>query len=177
MPSEKVVTGEARLSYVHLFEPRSSNEGEAPKYSVSVLIPKTDTATINAINAAINKVIQSEKAAKFGGKDKGLKMPLRDGDLEKDDPAYEGHMFFNCSDKRPPIVLDENRQAILDPRAVYSGCYGRVSVSFYAFNSNGSKGVAAGLNAVMKTRDGENLGGGYTEEAAANDFGLNDDLM
>lgn len=174
MASEKVVTGEARLSYVTVFEPRAASDGGEAKYSVSVLIPKTDKATIAAIETAIRKVIESEKASKFGGKIAGLKTPLRDGDTEKDAPEYAGHMFFNASAKQRPIVLDENRQTVLDSREVYSGCYGRVSVNFYAYNSNGSKGVAAGLNAVMKTRDGESLGGVYTETEAANDF---DDML
>lgn len=175
MASEKVVTGEARLSYANIFEAKASEEGGEAKYSVAVLIPKSDKATVAAINAAVQKVIESEKAVKFGGKVAGLKMPLRDGDTERDDEAYKGHWFFNASSKQKPIVLDENKQVVLDARQVYSGCYGRVSVNFYVFAAKGNKGVAAGLNAIQKTRDGENLGGAYTETEAASDF--DDDLL
>lgn len=170
----KVVTGTVRLSYANLFEARASQEGREAKYSVSLIIPKSDTATIGAIKKAIDEVIQAEKASKFGGKDKGLKNPLRDGDLEKDDPAYEGCMFINASSRQKPIVLDENKQVVLDAREVYSGCYAQASINLYAFNSNGNKGVAAGLNAIRKVEDGESLGGAYTEAAAAADF---DDIL
>jgi hypothetical protein len=168
----KVVTGKARLSYCNIFEARASQEGGDAKYSVSVLIPKSDVATIAAINKAVQATIDEGKASKFGGKIAGLKMPLRDGDTEKDDEAYVGHWFFNASAKQKPVIVDINGNVILDSREVYSGCFGRVSVNFFAYNSNGSKGVAAGLNAVQKTADGESLGGAYTENEAANDFGL-----
>lgn len=171
----KVVTGKVRLSYANLFEARASQEGGEAKYSVSLIIPKKDTATINAIKKAIDEVIQAEKAAKFGGKDKGLKYPLRDGDLEKDDPAYEGCMFINASSKQRPIILNEDKQPVIDAREVYSGCYGRASINLYAFNSNGNKGIAAGLNAIQKVADGDSLGGAYTESVAADDF--TDDIL
>ena len=100
----KVVTGKVRLSYANLFEARASQEGGEAKYSVSLIIPKSDTATINAIKKAIDEVIQAEKATKFGGKDKGLKNPLRDGDLEKDEQTYEGSMIINASSKQRPII-------------------------------------------------------------------------
>lgn len=171
----KVVTGKVRLSYANLFEARASQEGGDAKYSVSLIIPKSDTATIATIKKAIDEVIQAEKAPKFGGKDKGLKYPLRDGDEEKDDPAYEGCMFINASSKQRPVILNENKQAVLDAREVYSGCYGRASINLYAFNSNGNKGVAAGLNAIQKVADGDSLGGAYTEDLAAQDF--DDDIL
>ena len=171
----KVVTGKVRLSYANLFEARASQEGGEAKYSVSLIIPKKDTATIEAIKKAIDEVIQAEKAAKFGGKDKGLKYPLRDGDMEKDDPAYEGCMFINASSKQRPIILNEDKQPVIDAREVYSGCFGRASINLYAFNSNGNKGIAAGLNAIQKVADGDSLGGAYTESAAADDF--TDDIL
>ncbi len=176
MATVKVVTGKVRLSYCNVFEARASQEGGEPKYSVSLLIPKSDTATVDAVKKAIDEVIQTEKASKFGGKDRGLKYPLRDGDAEKDDAAYEGHWFINASSKNRPVILDENKQAILDSRELYSGCYGRASINLFAFNSNGNKGVAAGLNAIQKVSDGEPLGGAYTEDVAKNDFD-DDDLL
>ncbi|BBE39932.1 DUF2815 family protein [Streptococcus dysgalactiae] len=170
----KVVTGmNTRLSYAHLFEPVSINGG-AEKYSVSVLIPKDDKATIEKIEKAVDAAIE-EGIAKFGGKkpNKGaIKLPLRDGDIERDDEAYKGHYFVNANSLTAPQVVDTQLNPILDKSEVYSGCYGRVSLSFYAFNSNGNKGVACGLNNVQKVRDGEPLGGRTT---AADDFGTLDD--
>ena len=170
----KVVTGmNTRLSYAHLFEPVSINGG-AEKYSVSVLIPKDDKATIEKIEKAVYAAIE-EGIAKFGGKkpNKGaIKLPLRDGDIERDDEAYKGHYFVNANSLTAPQVVDTQLNPILDKSEVYSGCYGRVSLSFYAFNSNGNKGVACGLNNVQKVRDGEPLGGRTT---AADDFGTLDD--
>lgn len=170
----KVVTGmNTRLSYAHLFEPVSINGG-AEKYSVSVLIPKDDKATIAKIEKAVDAAIE-EGIAKFGGKkpNKGaIKLPLRDGDIERDDEAYKGHYFVNANSLTAPQVVDTQLNPILDKSEVYSGCYGRVSLSFYAFNSNGNKGVACGLGNVQKIRDGEPLGGRTT---AADDFGTLDD--
>ena len=172
----RIVTGEVRLSYANIWEPKSI-QGGAPKYSVSLIIPKSDQATLTAINRAIDAAIEAG-IAKFGGKKPNkaaLKLPLRDGDVEKDDPAYAGAMFLNANSKTPPQVVDENVAPILDRAEVYSGCYGRVSLSFYAFNTNGNKGIACGLGNIQKTRDGEPLGGGHV--SAADDFGASADFL
>ncbi len=97
-----------------------------------------------------------------------LKLPLRDGDVERDDEAYKGCFFLNANTTTPPQVVDENLQPILSAAEVYSGCYGRVSLNFYAFNTNGNRGIAVGLGNVQKLRDGEPLGGGRT--SAVDDF-------
>lgn len=155
----KVVTGVIRLSYVHLAQPYGIN-GSEPKYSCCVLIRKDDTYTLNALNAAI-AVAKEEGKVKWGGKVPAvLKLPLRDGDLEKpDDEAYAGCFFFNCSSKVRPTMLDRLTNEILDPTEVYSGCYAKVSVNLYAFSMNGNKGIAVGLNHVQKIKDGEAFGG------------------
>ena len=156
----KVVTGVVRLSYANVWEPASIN-GSNPKYSVSLIIPKTDTKTIDAIHAAVDAAIK-DGAAKFGGKipnKAALKLPLRDGDLERDDEAYKGAYFVNANSATAPGIVDADRQPILDTSEVYSGVYGRASINFYAFNSNGNKGIACGLNNLQKIRDGEPLGG------------------
>jgi len=176
MSNVKVVTGKVRLSYCNIFEPRAHNEGDTAKYSTAILIPKSDKETVAKFEKAIKKVIEENKD-KLGGKTKGLKTPLRDGDEEReDDPEYAGHYFFNASSTNKPIVLDEDRDPVMDNRKVYSGCYARVSVNLYVFNTNGNRGVAAGLNAVMKVEDGEPLGGVYTENEAAGDFD-DDDML
>ena len=170
----KVITGmDTRLSYFHGWEPVSIN-GSAEKYSVSVLIPKSDTQTVNAINAAIDAAIE-DNIAKFGGKKPNkaaIKLPLRDGDAERDDEAYKGHWFINANSKTPPQIVDRAVKPILDRNEVYSGCYARVSLNFYAFNSNGNKGIACGLGNIQKVRDGEPLGGKST---AADDFATLED--
>ena len=165
----KVVTGiNTRFSYFNGWEPVSIN-GSKPKYSISVLIPKTDIVTINKINEAIDIAIE-EGIARFGGKKPNkatLKLPLRDGDLERDNDAYKGHYFINANSINAPQIVDANLDPILDRNEVYSGCYGRVSINFYAFNSNGNKGIACGLGNVQKLRDGEPLGG---RSSAKDDF-------
>lgn len=170
--AKKVVTGEVRLSYVNLFEPKAIVEGGPLKYGTSILISKSDKANLDLINKTIQEVIQNSQDVLKGTK--GLRLPLRDGDEEKDSLEYEDHFFMTVSAKQAPIVVDEDRQEIINPREVYSGCYGRVSMNFFAYNKAGSRGVGVALNAVQKTKDGEALGGGYTKAAVDEDFG--DDL-
>lgn len=164
----KVVTGVVRLSYANVWEPTSINGG-TPKYSVSLIIPKSDRKTVDAINAAIDNAIR-DGAAKFGGKipnRAALKLPLRDGDIERDDEAYKDSFFINANSTTAPQIVDRSVQPILDRSEVYSGCYARVSINFYAFNSNGNRGIACGLGNIQKVRDGEPLGG---KSSAADDF-------
>ena len=173
----KVVTGVVRLSYANVWEPVSINGG-TPKYSVSLIIPKSDTKTIEAINAAVDTAIK-EGAAKFGGKipnKAALKLPLRDGDVERDDEAYKGAYFVNANSTSAPQIVDRAVQPILDRSEVYSGCYARVSINFYSFNSSGNRGIACGLGNIQKVRDGEPLGG---KSSAAADFAtdLDDDFL
>ncbi|AIR11010.1 Phage protein [Ligilactobacillus salivarius] len=165
----KVVTGiNTRLSYANIWEPKSINGGKE-KYSVSLIIPKSDTKTVTAIEKAIDAAIE-EGIGKFGGKKPNkaaLKLPLRDGDLEKDDVNYKDTYFINANSITAPQIVDKQVQPILDQTEVYSGCYARVSISFYAFNTNGNRGVACGLGNIQKIRDGEPLGG---HSSASDDF-------
>jgi hypothetical protein len=165
----KVVTREVRFSFPHVFEP-SAMEGQKPKYSVSLIIPKSDTATLSEIQAAINNALEVGKASKFGGKIPPVwKNPLRDGDAERpDDPAYKDSFFVNANSDNAPGVVDAQVKPIMDRQQFYAGCYGRAGITFYAFNSNGNKGIACGLQNVQKLRDGERLSGGSTAEE---DFG------
>ena len=171
--STKVVTGKVRLSYAHVWEPVSINDSK-PKYSVSLVIPKSDKETIKKINAAVDAAIE-EGIAKFGGKKPNkaaIKLPLRDGDVERDDEAYANSYFINANSTTAPQIVDQKVQPILDRGEVYSGCYARASINFYAFNSNGNKGIACGLGNIQKVRDGEPLGG---KRNATEDFGAIDD--
>lgn len=169
----KVVTSKVRFSFVHVFEPTSMEEGKDKKYSVSVIVPKKDKALIAKLEKAIKEAAEEGKA-KFGGKVPAkYKTPLRDGDEGRpDDEAYENSMFFSANANRRPGIVDENLQEIIDPDEFYSGCFGRASINFYAYNFNGTKGVAAGLNGLQKLEDGEALSGSSFN--AEEDFG--DDL-
>lgn len=155
----KVITGKVRFSYANVFEPKSIN-GSDEKYSTSILIDKKDTKTIKAIRNAIEAAKQAG-FSKFGGKIPAkLKEPLRDGDEEReDDENYQGKYFINANAKTKPGLVDKKGRPIIDSTEFYSGCYGYASITFYAFNSNGNKGIACGLNNIMKTDDGEPLGG------------------
>lgn len=172
--SLKVVTSpDTRWSYANIWEPKSINGG-TPKYSVSLIIPKADTKTVSKVKAAIQAAYE-EGGAKLKGNGKSvpplvaIKSPLRDGDTERpDDAAYAGCYFLNANASTAPGIVDAACEPILERSQVYSGVYGRASVSFYAFNSNGNKGIACGLNNLQKCRDGEPLGG---RTRAEDDFG------
>lgn len=169
----KVITGpDTRWSYANVWEAKSINGG-TPKFSVSLIIPKSDTRTIAKIKAAIEAAYR-EGEAKLKGNGKtvpplsAIKTPLRDGDTERpDDPAYANAYFINANSATAPGIVDANLQPILERSEVYSGVYGRASINFYAFNSNGNKGIACGLNNLQKIRDGEPLGG---KSRAEDDF-------
>ena len=169
----KVITGpDTRWSYANVWEAKSINGG-TPKFSVSLIIPKSDTRTIARIKAAIEAAYREGEAKQKGnGKTvpplSAIKTPLRDGDSERpDDPAYANSYFINANSSTAPGIVDADRQPILERSEVYSGVYGRASINFYAFNSNGNRGIACGLNNLQKIRDGEPLGG---KSRAEDDF-------
>lgn len=174
----KVITGpKTRWSYANVWEPKSIN-GSKPKYSVSLIISKSDTKTVQAIEDAI-KAAYEEGHSKLKGNGKSvpalavIKTPLRDGDMERpDDAVYANAYFINANATEAPGIVDANRQEIIDRSEVYSGVYGRASISFYAYNANGNKGIACGLNNLQKISDGEHLGG---KASAEDDFATEDD--
>ena len=174
----KVITGpNVRWSYASVWEPRSF-EGGPLKYSVSLIIPKSDTDTLEKIRKAIQAAYEAGQM-KLRGKAESvpaleeIQLPLRDGDVEHaGDPAYEGAMFVTASSKVAPGIVDANRQPIVDHSQVYSGVYGRASITFYAFSVDGDRGIACGLNNLQKIRDGEPLA---TRISAEDDFDDSDD--
>lgn len=156
----KVITGVVRLSFVHVWEPTSMQDGGPKKYSAALLIPKSDKATI----AAINKAIAEAKTAgvpKWGGKlPPVLKMPLRDGDVEKpEDENYKGMYWINATSNQQPGVLDRDKNELIDKTKLYSGVYAKVDINFYPFLASGNKGVACGLNNILLVKDGPALAG------------------
>jgi len=175
----KVITGKHTvMSYLNVNEPKTPLGGGTPKYSVSLIIPKSDTATVAQIRAAIEAAYE-EGQSKLKGSSKfvpaleDIKTPLRDGDKErKGDDAYKNAYFVNANSTTKPGVVDADRNPILDSSELYSGIIGRASVNFYAFNSNGNRGIACGLNNLQKVRDGEPLGG---KASAEDDFSTDED--
>lgn len=180
MSNTRVTTKKVRFSYVHVFEPTAMNEGDTKKYSVSILIPKEDKATVKAIEAAIKTALELGKSKHFGGTlPKKWENPLRDGDEEKDDEVYAGHYFIHAKSVRKPIILDSDNTLLEDKDEFYSGCYGRAVINFYAYgNGLPSKGVAVGLESCKKLEDGDNLGGGgATMSEILDAYGDDDDLL
>ena len=174
----KVITGpDTRWSYANVWEPKAI-DGGTPKYSVSLIIPKSDTRTVAKIRAAIEAAYK-EGEAKLKGSGRSvpplaaIRNPLRDGDIERpDDPAYANAYFINANSATAPGIVDADRNPVLTRSSVYSGVYGRASINLYAFNSNGNKGIACGLNNLHLIRAGEPLGGKASAEA---DFADDDD--
>lgn len=166
MTETKVVTGKVRFSYLHVFEPWAMDDGQEPKYSVSLIIRKDDKFTLERIGKAVEAAKQMAKAKNGGKLPAKFKLPLSDGDIGRpEDEAYAGCYYVNANAKTKPGVVDKNLNPIIDPDEIYSGCYGRASITFYPFDVSGNKGVACGLNNLQKLKDGEPLGGRNAPEA------------
>lgn len=164
----KVVFGPVRLSYTHLFS-KYAPDGDTTngKYMTNVIIPKEEKETIKAINAAIEAAKKAAIASKWGGNEpKKLDLPLRDGD-DKEDEVYEGAYYINAKSSTRPGIVDKHKSPIVDEDEIYSGVWAIVSVTFYGYDVSGNRGIACGLNNVMKFKDGERLGG---RSSADNDF-------
>ena len=170
--STKVVTNKVRFSYVNIFSRRAFRDGQDAKYSICLLIPKEDKAGLAKLTKAMDEAVQEGIKSKWGGKTpKNLHLPLRDGDEERAGEAaeYEGMMFLNANSNTKPGIVDKDLNEILDPDEVYSGCWGRASINFFPYDSNGNRGVGVGLNNIQKLKDGERLGG--SRASAEDDFG------
>ena len=173
----KVVTGKVRLSYANLHEAKSINDSE-PKFSVSLIIPKTDLDTIKAIKEAVNEAKEFGKEKWNGKIPANLKTPLRDGDEERpDQEEYADSYFINVNSKKAPELVDLKGNKGLGPDEIYSGCYARVSVNFYGFSVSGNKGIAAGLGNVQKLDDGKPLGGSAAKAEDDFEFEEDDDFL
>lgn len=174
--NQDVVTGKVRLSYVHLFTPYAGQQGAEPKYSTTILVPKTDIATKQRIDAAINAAIQEGVSSRWNGvRPPLLAIPVYDGDGVRPSDGMpfgdecKGHWVFTASTKQAPEIVDISMQKIISQTEVYSGIYARVSVRFFSYASNGKKGIGCGLGPVQKLEDGEPLGGRVSAAAAFGD--------
>lgn len=160
----KVVGGPFRASYLHVWEGKKNDKGEV-KYQASLIWPKSDKA-LTAKMAAAQKAALEEGKTKWGGKVGEPKLPIRDGDVARaDDEAYAGCWFVNASSNTRPGVLDIDKNEMLDKSLLYSGCFIKVSVNFYPFNYEGKKGIAVGLNNILKVKDGKPLAGRASAES------------
>lgn len=186
MAATQITTGKVRFSYCNLFTPRAAREGAQAKYSVTLLIPKTDKATLRKINAAIEAAKAAYLARNNGKKlPANLKHTLHDGDGERPNggefgPECKGHYVMTVSSNRPPVIVNADKTPLTDPQELYSGCYGRAIINFYVYDTQGNKGVTASLNGIMKLHDGEPLGGGVITDSDWDDDwedGAEDDLL
>lgn len=174
----KVVFGPCRLSYTHVFTKYAPDGDTANgKYMTNVLIPKEEKETIKAIQQAIDAAKKAATVSKWGGKEpKKLDMPLRDGDTDKeDDDVYAGQFYVNAKSTTRPGVCDKNKVAIMDEDEIYSGVWAIVSVTFFGYDVSGNRGVACGLNNIMKFKDGDRLGGRASAETDFADIDMEDD--
>lgn len=158
--NSKVVFGPCRLSYTHVFAKYNpGGNAEDGKYMTNILIPKDEKETVAAIKKAIETAKSNGIVSKWGGKEpKKLDLPLRDGD-EKDDDVYEDHYYLNAKSNTRPGIIDKRKQPIVDEEEIYSGVWAYISVEFYAYDTNGNRGIACGLSNIMKFKDDEHLGG------------------
>lgn len=168
--------GEVRFSYTAVFQPKKNDDGTPSKYGVCIIIPKEDTETVNLVKEAIDAAKQRGKMEKWGGKiPANVKSCLRDGDIDReDDEAFAGCYFLNASSRNKPgvkMLEDGVVSDALDEEDFYSGCYGAVTLDFFPYESSGNKGVGAGLNNVIKTRDGDRLSGGRSADEDFADLG------
>ncbi len=163
-PTKMVIP--CRISFANIWEPKSIN-GSEEKYSVSCVIPKSEKELIARIEKAIEAAKEDGKSRRWGGKiPPNLKLPLRDGDIDRpDDENYQDCMFVNATSKDAPQIVDRHKNPITDPMMVYSGCYCNISVNFYAFNANGNRGVACSLGNIQFVKDGDRLSGKASADA------------
>ncbi len=164
----KVVFGPCRLSFTHVFQKYSPDGTGEGKYMTNVLIPKSEKKTVKALEDAIEAAKKAAITSKWGGREpKKIDQPLRDGD-DKDDEVYADHFYLNAKCNTRPGVVDRKGTPIVDEEEVYSGVWAMVSVTFYGYDVSGNRGIACGLNNIMKYKDDDRLGG---RVSAAADFG------
>ncbi len=172
----KVLTGEVRLSYVNLVAPWTNNNdpNAEPKYSVTLLIPKTDTAVKQNIDASIEAAATDAQSKIWNGvRPPVMPIPIHDGDGVRENGTPYGDECKGCwvitasSKQKPQVVHQSDINTELLPQDIYSGMYARVTINFFGYSKNGKRGIGCGLGNVMKTRDGDPLAGGAS---AAADF-------
>lgn len=168
----KVIFGPCRQAFPHVFTKHSASEEDEGKFSTTILIPKSEKKTVAAIEKAIEAAKRAGLVGKWGGKEpKKLQLPLGDGDEKADEyPEFAGHWYINAKSKNRPSVVDKNFSPIVDEEDFYPGCWAMCSVAFFPYDTSGNRGVAAGLNNLMKTKDDEHFGSHASAESDFADF-------
>lgn len=169
-----------RLSYANIWEPRAGAHGGEPMYSVALIMDpkiKEGKTNIAKLEKAVEDVLNEAVPSKFSGKrPTKWDSPIHEGDIDRGE-AYDGNFYVNAKSKHAPGIVDQNVQPILDQSEVYSGCYANVSISLYAYNTAGKKGVGVGLGNIQKVADGESLGGNVRAEAEFSAIESDDDFL
>ena len=177
MANHAITVEDVRLSYVNLFQPKPpfNNPQGDPKFSVTILVPKTNQAAKALIDQEIAQAIEDGVVSRWNGvrpPQPAICVHDGDGPRPSDGLAFgaecRGCWVFtaSCKADRPPFVVDEYVQPILDPTKMYSGVWANVSVTFFAYSNAGKKGIGCGLNGVQRLRDGEPLGSSVTAQDA-----------
>ena len=167
----QITTGKVRFSYLNVFQARAINDGDQPKFSVTLLIPKSDKATVTKIKATMEAAKTSYMQRNSGKKlPANLKHTMHDGDGERPNGGEfgeecAGHYVMTVSSKNAPVLVYADKTPITEPKELFSGCYGRAIINFYVYDTNGNKGISAGLNGLMKLYDGAPLGGGVVTDS------------
>jgi len=174
-PATKVMIGEVRFSYANVHVAQAINGSSDLKYSVVLLIPKTNKVLMAKIRAGIEAAKKEGVSTKWKGKlPPKIDITLHDGDEDKpDNEEYAGHYYLNCNNKRKPGIMvrqDGENYPLTNVDDFYSGCYGFATINFFPYDSAGKKGIGASLNNLLKTRDGERLSGGASAEQDFADF-------
>ena len=172
-----ITISNVRLSYCNLFQPKApiNNPAAEPKFSTTILVPKSNTQAKALIDQEIEKAIAAGVSTKWNGvKPPMPAIPIHDGDGPRpSDGASFGEeckgmwvLTASCKADRPPFVVDRQVQPIIDATKVYSGMWGNVNVNFFAYAAAGKKGIGCGLNGVQKVRDDTPLVSRVTAEEA-----------
>ena len=168
----RVPTGKVRFSYMNVFQPQADVEGGQEKYSVTLLIPKSDTKTLKKIKAAMEEARELFEQKNPNKKlPKTLKHTMHDGDGERPSGGDFGeecadHMVITVRTNRKPVLVDKNKEPITDEDELYSGCYGRAIITFFVYSLAGNVGISASLNGIMKLQDGAPLAGSAVSSSA-----------
>jgi hypothetical protein len=159
----RVKTPKFRSTFAFVFEPRETPNGEL-KYSTGMIFSKDDLAILRPVAQAIVDVTAKKFGIDWKKWPKNLKCPIGDGDEERDGKEWENSWFLNAGSKSKPGIVDRNLDPIIDREEFYSGCFARASLTFYAYDTSGNKGVGTGLNNLIKWEDGDRLDGSTSAE-------------
>lgn len=178
----RVVTGKVRLMFPNLFKPVALREGQEPKYSVMVVIPKSEKDTLKKLRDAEAEALRQGIEQKWGGKKPRNLAPSIIKDADEDgtaedypDRANTYYLTTSAASRFKVGVVDRQKQEVMDESEVYSGAYARVSMTAFPYDAQGNRGVSFGLNNVQMLGGGERLIGGPSAEDEFDEWTEDDD--